>query len=141
MEIKVKKEIPWYVFREVISGKTIYYEIGEQNSSRKDDSWCSRRVCEGFWGNRYMAERVVRLLNNTKNVNEIPRRNQMDLYTPAELAIYRAIEEVERAGADIRLTDASIKLQEAQSLVADFVDSKIPNEFFIVQKSMEHETK
>jgi len=32
--------------------------------------------------------------------NEIPRRNRLDLNTPAEKAIYDAIQEVEKAGAD-----------------------------------------
>ena len=31
---------------------------------------------------------------------------------------------LEKAGADVKLTDAIIKLQEAKELVADFVDGK-----------------
>lgn len=50
------------------------------------------------------------------------RRQRLDKCTPAELAIYKAIEEVEKIGADIKLTDAVIKLNEARNLVADFVD-------------------
>ena len=57
-------------------------------------------------------------------MEDFPRRNQLDKCTPAELAIYKAIEEVEKAGADVKLTDAIIKLQEAIELVADFVDGK-----------------
>ena len=57
-------------------------------------------------------------------MEDFPRRNQLDKFTPAELAIYKAIEEVEEAGADVKLTDAIIKLQEAIELVADFVDGK-----------------
>lgn len=55
--------------------------------------------------------------------NEIPRRNRLDLNTPAERAIYDAIQEVEKVGADVKLTEAVIKLNEARSLVADFVDN------------------
>lgn len=51
-----------------------------------------------------------------------PRRNQLDKLTPAELAIHKAMEEVEKAGADVKLTVAILKLQEAKELVADFVD-------------------
>ena len=57
-------------------------------------------------------------------MKDFPRRNQLDKCTPAELAIYKAMEEVDKAGADVKLTDAIIKLQEAQELVADFVDGK-----------------
>lgn len=57
-------------------------------------------------------------------MEDFTRRNQLDKCTPAELAIYKAMEEVEKAGADVKLTDAIIKLQEAKELVADFVDGK-----------------
>ena len=52
------------------------------------------------------------------------RRQQLDKCTPAELAIYKAMEEVEKIGADVRLTDAINKLNEARNLVADFVDEQ-----------------
>lgn len=55
-----------------------------------------------------------------------PRRNRVDLFTPAEKAIYDAVQEVEKAGADVRLTHAVIKLSEARDLVADFVDGVNP---------------
>ena len=58
-------------------------------------------------------------------MEDFPRRNQLDKCTPAELAIYKAMEEVEEIrAADVRLTDAIIKLNEAQNLVADFVDEQ-----------------
>jgi hypothetical protein len=50
------------------------------------------------------------------------RRNRMDLFSPAELAIYNAQVEVEKIGADVRLTNAGILLQQARYLVADFID-------------------
>jgi hypothetical protein len=56
--------------------------------------------------------------------NEFPRRSRLDLMEPAEKAIYNAAQEVEKIGADVRLTNAVIKLQEARELVADFIDGK-----------------
>lgn len=54
-----------------------------------------------------------------------PRRNRLDLLTPAELAIHNAMMEVEKAGASIELTHAIIKLQEARTHVANHVDEKL----------------
>jgi len=58
------------------------------------------------------------------DITEFPRRNRLDLNTPAELAIYEAIQEVEKVGADVRLTDVVIMLGKAKDLLSDFVDSK-----------------
>lgn len=57
-------------------------------------------------------------------MNDIPRRNQLDKCEPAEIAIFKAMEEVEKIGADKNLTDAITKLQEAKELVSDYIDSK-----------------
>lgn len=57
-------------------------------------------------------------------MNDVPRRSRLDLFTPAERAIYDAALAVEAAGCDPLLTDAVNKLHEARSLVADFVDAK-----------------
>lgn len=54
--------------------------------------------------------------------NEISRRNRIDLSTPAENSIRDAVQAVEAAGCDVRLTKAINKLHEARELVADFVD-------------------
>lgn len=51
-----------------------------------------------------------------------PRRSRLDLNTPAELSIFNAIQEVEKAGCDVRLTDAINLLSKAKDLVADYVD-------------------
>ncbi len=59
--------------------------------------------------------------------NDIPRRARIDLFTPAEKAIWEAVQAVEAAGCDVRLTNAVIKLQEARGLVADYVDG-LPRE-------------
>lgn len=55
-------------------------------------------------------------------MKDFPRRNQLDKCTTAELAIYKAVEEVENIGADQRLTGAVMKLNDARILVANFVD-------------------
>ncbi len=52
------------------------------------------------------------------------RRNRLDLMKPAELAIRNAVEEVEKAGADILLTKAVVRLSEAKDLVSDYFDNK-----------------
>lgn len=59
-------------------------------------------------------------------MEDFPRRNQLDKCVPAELAIFNAIEAVEKSGADLRLTSAVMKLQEAKEFVSDFVDGVEP---------------
>lgn len=59
--------------------------------------------------------------------NEIPRRNRIDHFTPAEKAIWDAIQEVEKAGANTFLTEAVILLQQAKDRVSDFVDADPKN--------------
>lgn len=54
---------------------------------------------------------------------EFPRINRLDLNTPAELAIYKAIQDVEEIGADERLTDIVIMLGKARDLLSDYIDS------------------
>lgn len=56
--------------------------------------------------------------------NGFPRRSRLDLCEPSEKAIYDAMQEVEKIGADERLTNAIIKLQEAKELVSDYIDEK-----------------
>jgi hypothetical protein len=53
-----------------------------------------------------------------------PRRICLDKLTPAEKAIYDAIQAVEQAGAHPLLTKATLLLSEAKDAVADFVDGK-----------------
>lgn len=59
-----------------------------------------------------------------KGMSEIPRRNRVDKMKPAELAIRKAMSEVEEMGADSRLTDAVILLDKAQKKVADYIDDE-----------------
>lgn len=51
------------------------------------------------------------------------RRNRLDLMKPAERSIYDALQEVEKIGADPKLTEAVVKLQQAKDLVSDFIDA------------------
>lgn len=53
------------------------------------------------------------------------RRNSVYLLTPAEKAIYDAMQKVEELPADERLTDAVRLLQDAKNRVADYIDSNI----------------
>ncbi len=55
-----------------------------------------------------------------------PRKNRVYLMIRAEVEIQLAIDEVEKLPADVRLTDAIIKLNEAKDLVSDFVDNPPP---------------
>lgn len=54
-----------------------------------------------------------------------PRRLRLDLNTGGELAIFNAVQEVERMGADPRLTEVSEMLLKAKNLLSDYVDSEI----------------
>ena len=55
----------------------------------------------------------------------VPRRNRTDLFTPAETAIFDAIDAVESLGADTRLTDAVNLLGDAKSKVADYIEDQL----------------
>lgn len=55
--------------------------------------------------------------------NNIPRRSRLDLNTPAELAIREAMLEVEKVGADPRLTEVTTLLNKAKELLSDYVDN------------------
>ena len=66
----------------------------------------------------------IEMTRNEMNMeNGIRRRDRLDLNTPAEVAIFKAMQEVEKSGADKRLTEAVILLAKARSLVADYVES------------------
>lgn len=63
-------------------------------------------------------------IHMSDTTEQFPRRNRVDLWTPAEKAIQAAVDEVEKAGADPLLTDAVILLSQARSKVADYVDKQ-----------------
>jgi hypothetical protein len=58
-------------------------------------------------------------------MKEFSRRIRLDLNQPAELAIFNAMQEVERMDADVRLTKAVTMLSEAKDLVSDYIDEKL----------------
>ena len=59
--------------------------------------------------------------------DKFPRRSCIYLLTPAEKAVYDAVQEVEKAGADVLLTEAVILLQQAREKLADYFDEQIQN--------------
>lgn len=56
---------------------------------------------------------------------DIPRRIQIQLLTPEELAIYNLVGEVEKLGAHPFLTDCVVLLSDARKRLADWVDLQI----------------
>lgn len=54
-----------------------------------------------------------------------PRRIRLDLMSPVELAIYEVQQMIEKMPTDVKLTLAGVKLSEARSLVADFIDHEL----------------
>ena len=54
-----------------------------------------------------------------------PRRMSLEKFSPAEKAIYNAIQEVEKAGCDTKLTEAVLLLQKAKDCVSDYVDENL----------------
>ena len=76
----------------------------------------------------YNRKKQIEYINNfNRNImeNQVPRRIRLDLNTPAELAIYEAMGEVEKLPADTRLTEAVILLEQAKNKVADYVDGVV----------------
>lgn len=55
-------------------------------------------------------------------MKNIPRRNRIDLYCPAEIAIRQAMQAVENMPAHVLLTDAINLLAQAKDKVADFIE-------------------
>ena len=51
------------------------------------------------------------------------RRARLDLNLPSELAIREAILEVEKLGAGVTLTNATMLLMKAKDLVSDYIDN------------------
>jgi hypothetical protein len=60
-----------------------------------------------------------------KYVDGYPRRIRMDCWQPSELAIYNAMQEVEKPPADPRQTEAINLLSKAKELIADVIEEKV----------------
>ncbi len=58
-------------------------------------------------------------------MSDFPRRNRLDLNTPAELAIYNAMQEVEKIPANEKNTRVIMLLTHAKELVSDMVDEEL----------------
>jgi hypothetical protein len=54
--------------------------------------------------------------------NQIPRRSQLQKMVPAEKLIFEAIQEIEKMGANVLLSDAQLLLSQAKDKVSDFVE-------------------
>lgn len=57
----------FYIYRLRESGNTKTFEIGYVENPKKGITYTwddvNARICEGFWGDKVMVEKVVRLLN------------------------------------------------------------------------------
>jgi hypothetical protein len=71
---------------------------------------------------------------------ETPRRNRLDLNTPAEIAIYNAMQEVEKVGAAPVLTEITTLLEKAKNILADYIEglpeSKLPESNTGIKEAM-----
>lgn len=56
--------------------------------------------------------------------NGIPRRNRIDLMSNSELAIYKAMVQVEKEGAHLILTDVINLLAQAKEKLSNFIDTR-----------------
>jgi len=68
-------------------------------------------------------------------MSNILRRHNLNELSPAEIAFRNAMAEVEKLGADERLTDAIILLDKAKNKVADFIDGVETPKIKVVQES------
>ena len=93
----------------------------------------SKESARQLWENREALDRYLKRLkelieedsspkNKTINMN---RKNRLDLNEPSELAIYNAMQEVEKVGADVRLTKVVTLLSEAKDVLGDYFDEKL----------------
>lgn len=61
--------------------------------------------------------------------NKFPRRACIYLLAPAEKSVWDAVQTVEKLGADVRLTEAVVLLQQAREKLADYFDEQIQTTF------------
>ena len=59
------------------------------------------------------------------STNDFPRSANLCYLTPSESLIWNAIQEVEKLGADVRLTNVVILLGQARDLLAEVIDERI----------------
>lgn len=91
-----------------------------------DEAAAIDRQLEGLHSRtpRSLGPRLDEIRDDALERLGVRRRQRIDLMVPAELAISAAVQAVEAAGADVRLTQAVNALHAARDLVADVVDAK-----------------
>ena len=85
------------------------------------------QAIDSEWREESDREKIMAKYNINEDMvddymKQFPRRNNLSLCTPAELAIFKAMQEVEKVGADVKLTDAIVLLGKAKDCVSDFID-------------------
>lgn len=76
-------------------------------------------------GQSLSPQSTITITSQITEAEKIPRRICIDLLTPPEVALYKALAAVEEAGADPLLTDAVILIQQAREKVAEYVDRRL----------------
>lgn len=61
-------------------------------------------------------------------MDQIRRRNRVDLMYPVELAMFKAMQELEKIGADVKLTKAGDLLKQASDIISDFLEENSNDE-------------
>ena len=87
----------------------------------KGDDGNARDYRLAFTGTGYVLQEARPHLRG----DGIPTRNDLTQMSDAELAIVKAVREVEAAGASKALTDAVVLLQQARERVADHVEGRV----------------
>lgn len=87
------------------------------------------RKDHGGYNGEFLKEQFKQATENMKQdkmiIDDFPRRSRLPFCIPAEMAITNAVNELEKVGADIKLTEAVILLGKARDLLSDYVDSQL----------------
>lgn len=68
---------------------------------------------------------TITVASRITEIERIPRRICIDLLTPPEVTLYKALQAIEEAGADPLLTDAVVLIQQAREKVAEYIDRRL----------------
>jgi hypothetical protein len=111
----------WRLCAESDEGGGFHVGCGHDHASADEAMRCedARRNVAGVTGTPY--EPLRQQLPNAPG-RVAPRRDYVDLWTPAEKAIYDAMQYVELAGSSPELTEAVVLLGKARDKVSDHVD-------------------
>lgn len=107
------------------SGENGLIGPGSNDYGKLDSQGFFSREDYGGFPEDFLKEELKKATENMKVTDSIPRRIRLDLMVPAELAIYNAVQEVEKLGADTRLTEIVVMLDQAKDLVSDYVDEQV----------------